>query len=90
MNAGIGVSARAVRRVRDAWILVAARCPEHVPGWAKEQHEILADPDFRRLYLATGQVYDGDPSDPRLEELADAMVALAGRQAPELGLWRSS
>jgi DNA-binding transcriptional MerR regulator len=76
----LGVSARAVQLERDAWILVAARFPEDVPEWAKEKQELLTDADFGRLYLACDEAYDWDPSDPRLEELADGMVAFAGRQ----------
>ncbi len=74
----LGVSPRAVRLERDGWILVAARSPEDTRGWAAEKRALLADPEFRRIYLTFDEAYDWDPDDPRLEELADATVAYAG------------
>jgi DNA-binding transcriptional MerR regulator len=74
---GIGVSPRAVQMERDAWILVAARFPEDTPEWAKDKLSTVDDPEFQRLYLGCDEAFDWDPSDPRLEELADAMVAYA-------------
>lgn len=75
-----GVSARSVRLERDGWILLAARSPEEVREWAKGKRELLADPEFQRLYVAYDQAHDWDPADPRLEPLADEIVAFAGRQ----------
>jgi hypothetical protein len=74
---GIGVSPRAVQMERDAWILVAARFPEDTPEWAKDKLSTVADPEFQRIYLGCDEAFDWDPSDPRLEDLADAMVAYA-------------
>ena len=51
---------------RDAWILRAARQPEHVDTWASEKQVGFDDPEFRRLYLAYDAAYDWSPDDPRL------------------------
>jgi DNA-binding transcriptional MerR regulator len=79
---GIGVSARTVHIERDAWILVVALSPELVPPWADEKRAALADPEFRRLYLACDEAFDWEPADPRLVKLADAMVAWSAQHQP--------
>jgi DNA-binding transcriptional MerR regulator len=76
----IGVSQRAVGMERDGWILLAARSPGQAAQLAHDKRSDLADPEFRRLYLACDQAYDWDPADPRLGEVADAMVAFAARR----------
>jgi DNA-binding transcriptional MerR regulator len=80
---GLGVSQRAVDLERDGWILLAARSPGQAAGLASDKRSSLADPEFRRLYLACDQAFDWDPADPRLDEVADAMVALAARRRPD-------
>jgi DNA-binding transcriptional MerR regulator len=75
----LGVSQRAVDMERDGWILLAARSPGPAASWAQGKRSALADPEFRRLYLACDQAFDWDPADPRLGELADAMLAFAAR-----------
>jgi DNA-binding transcriptional MerR regulator len=76
----LGVSQRAVDMERDGWILLAARSPGRAANWASDKRSALADPEFRRLYLACDQAFDWDPADPRLDALADAMVAYAARR----------
>jgi len=78
----IGVSQRAVGLERDGWILLAARSPGQAAGLATDKRAALADPEFRRLYLACDQAFGWDPDDPRLEELAGAMVAFAAGHRP--------
>jgi DNA-binding transcriptional MerR regulator len=78
----LGVSQRAVDMERDGWILLAARSAGLATEWAQDKRAALADPEFRRLYLAIDQAFDWDPADPRLGELADAMVAFAARRRP--------
>ena len=75
----IGVSQRAVDLERDGWILLTARSPGQVAGLAEDKRSALADPEFRRLYLACDQAFNWDPADPRLEEVADGMMAYAAR-----------
>jgi len=79
----LGVSQRAVDLERDGWILLAARSPGQAAGLVRDKRSSLADPEFRRLYLACDQAFDWDPADPRLDEVADAMVAFAARHPPD-------
>lgn len=73
----IGASQRLVQLERDSWIVLAARLPEQVSGWARDKRASLASPDGRRLYLAWDQAFDWDPADPRVEQLADDLIAFA-------------
>jgi DNA-binding transcriptional MerR regulator len=73
----IGVSERMVRYERDSWIVVMACSRDRIAGWIEDKTALLADPEFGRLYLAIDQAFDWDPADPRLDELADEMVAFA-------------
>ena len=79
----IGVSQRAVDLERDGWILLTARSPGQAAGLAEDKRSALADPEFRRLYLACDQAFNWDPADPRLEEVADGMMAYAARHRPD-------
>jgi DNA-binding transcriptional MerR regulator len=73
----IGISDRLIESERDAWILLAARMPEHVGTWATEKRVGFDDPEFRRLYLAYDVAYDWDPDDPRLAQIAaDALTLM--------------
>jgi DNA-binding transcriptional MerR regulator len=70
----MGVSAQGVQIERDGWILLAALSPEVVPEWTRHKRAALADPEFRRIYLAYDEARDWDPADPRLKPLADRTV----------------
>lgn len=78
----LGVSERAMTLERDGWTLLMARVPEQVAQWAAEKKAALANPDFRRLYVAWDQAYDWDPDDPRLIDLADQAAAWLAKQPP--------
>lgn len=69
-----GVSTDAVELERDGWILLLARYPQQALEWLEDRRADLADPEFQQLYRGYEQAVDWDPADPRLEELADAMV----------------
>ncbi|MGA8459847.1 MAG: MerR family transcriptional regulator, partial [Streptosporangiaceae bacterium] len=71
----MGVSERAIQTERDGWIVVAALSPEQIPPWAQEKLAALADPEFRRLYLAIDEALDWDPDDPRLAGLVSELLA---------------
>ena len=71
----LGVTERSTNLERDGWILLMARQPDEVPRWAADKISALADPDFRRLYLAWDQAHDWDPTDPRLTQLAAEAAA---------------
>ncbi len=67
----IGVSEQGVQIEQDGWILLAALSPEGVPEWTRQKRAALADTEFRRLYLAFDEARDWDPTDPRLQVLAE-------------------
>ncbi|MFI6484574.1 MerR family transcriptional regulator [Nonomuraea sp. NPDC050663] len=67
----LGVSERAVRVERDGWILMQTASPDAAASWIAEKRELMADPEFRDLYLAHDAAYDWSPDDPRLPGLAD-------------------
>jgi DNA-binding transcriptional MerR regulator len=75
----MGISERMVQVERDAWIIVAALSPEQIPRWANEKLAALADPEFRRLYLASSEAQEWDAGDPRLAQLAGDMAAWMAR-----------
>ena len=62
---------------------MAARSPDLTARWAAEKLALLDGEDFRHIYLAVDQAFDWDPADPRLDDLADAMVAYAARYRPD-------
>jgi DNA-binding transcriptional MerR regulator len=70
----MGVSERTVQIERDGWILVAALSPQQISPWAEEKLAALADPDFRRLYLAIDEALEWDPDDPRLAGLVSDLL----------------
>ncbi|MGV9382835.1 MerR family transcriptional regulator [Nonomuraea sp. NPDC003707] len=67
----LGVSERQRRLERDGWILMQTASPEDASRWIAEKRELMADPEFRALYLEHDAAYDWSPSDPRLPALAD-------------------
>ena len=74
----IGASQRMVDAERDGWILIVARWPEQVLEWMPDKHRQLDDPRVVRLYQLLSGIFDGDEADdPRLQEAADIMAALA-------------
>lgn len=78
----IGVSPRTVQIERDGWILLAARYRDAADRAAYQKVKGLADPDFREIYLAYDRAADWDPADPRLEQIADQILAFAARYEP--------
>jgi DNA-binding transcriptional MerR regulator len=80
---GLGVSERAVQLERDGWILGMALSPELALGWVEEKKAAMADPEFRRLYLAGDQALAWDPEDPRLEKIAASMADWAAEHDQE-------
>jgi DNA-binding transcriptional MerR regulator len=76
----LGVSPRAVRLERDGWILLVAGSPRLATELLKQKIVDLQNPEFRAIYLAYDQSFDWDPTDPRLEELANAVVCFVGHR----------
>ncbi|GAA0934235.1 helix-turn-helix domain-containing protein [Virgisporangium aurantiacum] len=77
----IGMSERLVEGQRDGWILITARWPDRVSEWIPGKLAELEDPQAVRLYRLLSDLVDSDPDehDPRLEEVADLMAAMAQR-----------
>jgi len=75
----IGVSERMMEGERDGWILIAARWPDRVREWIPAKLAELENPQFVRLYRLLSELLDSDAAgdDPRLEEVADLMAAMA-------------
>lgn len=78
----IGVSPRTVQIERDGWILLAARYRNAAEDAAHDKVKGLADPEFRQIYLAYDRAADWDPADPRLEQVADQILAFAAKYEP--------
>jgi DNA-binding transcriptional MerR regulator len=75
----MGVSEPTIQTERDGWIVVTALSPEQIPPWAEEKLAALADPGFRRLYLAIDEALDWDPDDPRLASLVSEVLSFKAK-----------
>ncbi len=75
----IGVSERMMNGERDGWILIAARWPDRIREFIPAKLAELENPQLVRLYRLLSELLDSDASgdDPRLEEAADIMAAMA-------------
>ena len=75
----IGASERIVEGERDGWILVVARWPDRIREVMIAKHAQLDDPQLVRLYRVLSELIESDvgDDDPRLEEAADILAALA-------------
>lgn len=71
----VGVSAEMVEAERDAWILVAAQLPDRMPFYMRMKSQQLDDPHVRELYRDLTDVTRWDAEDPRLDDVADRLVA---------------
>lgn len=69
-----GVSAPTLQVERDGWLLLLARHPDRALLWLNEKRSRLTDPEFMRLYRHYDEAVDWDRADPRLDDLADAMI----------------
>lgn len=70
----VEVGQHTVQRERDGWILVLARYPDRALEWIAQKRARLADPDFLALFRRYDAANDWHPDDPRVEQLADAVV----------------
>jgi len=80
----LGVTSEQMQIERDAWILLAARFPGQAKEWARDKLNALADPEFQAIYRAYYEASGWDPADPRLDEIADAIVNFAERHRADL------
>ena len=73
---GIGAPPSLVEAERDAWILVAARFPDSIPGFMVDKVAQLENPQVVRLYGLVGQIADKGDDEDLLRETADVMLEL--------------
>lgn len=78
----LGMSERVLDMERDGWILLAAHSPDRVTKWVDQKRAALDDAEFRDLYLTFDQAFDWQPDDPRLSDLARALLAYVARLDP--------
>jgi DNA-binding transcriptional MerR regulator len=78
----LGVSDRAIEMERDGWVMLSARSAAQAAALADEKRRWLDDEEFAAIYLGCDQALGWDPGDPRLDGLAEAMAAFAGRRGP--------
>ena len=76
-----GYSELMIAGERDAWILVAAQMPEHMPLFMAIKEGQLDDPDTDDLYRELGDAIGWSPDDPRLPGLADLLVTTLEAEA---------
>lgn len=80
-----GVSERLIEGERDAWILVAAQLPEHMPLFMELKGQQLDDPVVADFYRDLDEAIDWAPDDPRLPAFADLMVSMFEAGEPSDG-----
>lgn len=78
-----GLPERVVELERDAWILLSAHVPEHVPDWIALKQRQLETEDYREFLRRLDAAHDWDPDDPRLVELADFLAAALGAMSDQ-------
>lgn len=70
----LGFSDLLIAGERDAWILVAAQMPEHMPLFMALKETQLDDAATDELLRELGDAIEWEPDDPRLPALADRLV----------------
>jgi len=75
----LGVDERYIVMERDAWIMVAARAPDHIDELIAAKQAELADPDMAAFYLMVSQALEWSADDPRIIELADLLEKMMER-----------
>lgn len=85
----IGVSDHYIRVERDGWLLLSAIAPDHVPGWIAEKAAFVTDPEYRRICVDHDRCRDLSPTDPKLVDLANRMVAWYAENATTNGFERN-
>ena len=71
----VGVPEIMVEAERDAWILVVAQLPDRMPFYMEMKDQQLDDPAVRELYRDLAEVIGWTVDDPRLNGVADRLVA---------------
>jgi DNA-binding transcriptional MerR regulator len=71
----LGLPELMVEGERDAWILVAAQLPEHMPLYMELKQQQLDDPSTVELYRDLAGMIDWAADDPRVAAIGDRLVA---------------
>ncbi len=79
----LGLPSLMVDGERDAWILVAAQLPEHMPLYIKLKQEQLDDPSTVELYRDFAEMLSWEADDPRVAAVGDRLVATLEAGEPE-------
>lgn len=79
----LGIPERAIEMERDAWILVAAQIPEQMPVLMALKRGQIEDPAVVSIYFGLVEAADWDFDDPRLETIADQLVAMIEQDADQ-------
>jgi DNA-binding transcriptional MerR regulator len=76
-----GASDGMVEGERDAWILMAARWPEKIPGFMADKTAQLEDPRTVQLYRMISELAEVGMDDDRLVVVADLIAEMAQESA---------
>ncbi|GGR45291.1 DNA-binding transcriptional MerR regulator [Nocardioides luteus] len=79
----LGIPERMIEGERDAWIIVAARQPQSMEAFIRSKMSQLEDPSIVDTYLELEAMLDWEPGDPRLEAIADRIVAQLESVSPQ-------
>ncbi|MDQ4110155.1 MAG: MerR family transcriptional regulator [Actinomycetota bacterium] len=79
----LGISQRIIDGERDAWIIVAAQQPQSMDAFIRSKAGQLDDPSVVETYKELEAMLDWQPGDPRLETIADQIVAQLDAVSPE-------
>ncbi len=79
----IGLPQLMIEAERDAWILVAAKLPEHMRFYMEMKQQQLDDPATVELYRDLAAAIDWEANDPRVAAIADRLVGLLESAAAE-------
>ena len=79
----LGIPQRMIDGERDAWILVAAQQPQSMEAFIRSKVGQLDDPSVVETYKEIEALLDWLPGDPRLEAMADRIVAQLEAISPE-------
>ncbi len=83
--ASIGLDADQLAVERQAWLLVDALYPMHLPRWIERQSDLLDDPDVARLLVELHGARQWPVDSPSLAPLARRASMLAARHADAIG-----
>ncbi len=72
----LGLPGAMIAGERDAWILVAAQLPQHMPVYMKLKQQQLDDPATLDLYRDLATMLEWEADDPRVAAVGDRLVAM--------------